>query len=525
MPRSRFATAFLALVVVATASAQQVRVTPAPDRAVGEGEGPFERLIIRGVTVIDGTGAPGVGPMDIVIEGNRIAEVRSVGAPGVPIDEDRRPGDATREIDAHGMYALPGFVDVHAHIGGAPQGTPAEYVFKLWLAHGVTTVRDPGSMNGADWTLGERERSARNEIVAPRIFVYVRPGMGWDRGPVNTPEQARAWVRWATDRGVDGIKLFSHHPDVLAAIIDEARSRGLGTMAHLGQLGVARMDALDAARLGLGSLEHWYGLPEALFTNRTVQDFPVDYNYNDEYHRFGQAGRLWRQAAAPGSDRWNAVMRELLELDFVLNPTLTIYEATRDVMRAREAEWHDTYTLPSLWEYYQPSRENHGSFWFNWTTRDEIAWRNNFRLWMRFLNAYKNHGGRVCTGSDSGFIYKTYGFEYVRELELLQEAGFHPLEVIRAATLCGAENLADPTGEPPQFGVIRPGLLADLVLVEENPVADFKVLYGTGTLRLNDETSEVERVGGVRWTIKDGIVYDARELLADVAEMVAEAGR
>jgi imidazolonepropionase-like amidohydrolase len=509
------------------AGAQQAEerktVEQAPDRRPDEGEGPFDRLIIRGVTVIDGTGAPPRGPMDVVVEGNRIVKIKSLGAPGLPIDAERRPQGATREIDAQGMYLLPGFVDTHAHEGGAAQGTPAEYVYKLWMAHGVTTVRDPGSDNGVDWTLEARERSARNEIVAPRIFVYVRPGMGWDKGLVQTPEAAREWVRWVAKKGVDGLKLGSHDPEIMAALIDEAKKHGLGTQAHLGQMGVARMNALDAARLGLGSLEHWYGLPEALFVDRTVQDFRYDYNYNDEYHRFSEAGRLWKQAAPRGSPKWNAVIQEFLDLGFVLSPTLTIYEANRDVQRARDADWHDTYTLPSLWRFYQPSRESHGSYWFRWTTRDEIEWKRNFRIWMSFLNDYKNAGGRVVTGSDSGFIYKLYGFDYIRELELLQEAGFHPLEVIRSATLYGAQTLFEPKGKPIEFGVIRPGMLADLLIVEQNPIEDLKVLYGTGTVRLNEETGEIERVGGVKYTIKDGIVYDARKLLADVARMVEEA--
>ncbi len=502
---------------------ERQEVPHAPDRGADEGIGPFERLIIRGATVIDGTGGPPRGPLDIVIEGKRIVEVKSVGTPGLPIDEEDRPKDATYEIDAHDMYVLPGFVDTHAHIGGLRQGTPAEYVYKLWMAHGVTTVRDPGSANGLDWTLQARERSARNEIVAPRLFVYVRPGMGWEEGVIDTPEAAREWVRWAARQGVDGLKLIAHDPEIMEALIDEARRHGLGTQAHLGQMGVARMDALDAARLGLGSLEHWYGLPEALFVDRSVQDFRSDYNYNDEYHRFGEAGRLWKQTAPRGSEKWNAVIEELIELDFVLTPTLTIYEANRDVQRARDANWHDTYTLPSLWRFYQPSRESHGSYWFRWTTQDEIEWKRNFRIWMDFLSDYKNRGGRVSTGSDSGFIYNLYGFAYVRELELLQEAGFHPLEVIRSATLNGAQTLHEPKGVPIEFGIIRPGLLADLVVVSANPVADLKVLYGTGTVRLNDETGQVERVGGVTYTIKDGIVYDARRLLADVARIVADA--
>jgi len=521
---------FLAALVVAVslppapAEAQVGPVRPAPDRPSGEGEGPFDRLIIRGATLVDGTGAPPVGPVDIVIQGNRIVDIRSVGAPGVPIREGRRPEAGAREIDAHGMYVLPGFVDLHGHIGGAAQGTPAEYVYKLWLAHGVTTVREPGSGNGVDWTLRARERSAANEITAPRIWVYVRPGAGWDRGPVLTPEGAREYVRWAKEKGADGFKLGSMPPRVMEALLDEARSLGMGTTAHLGQLGVARMNALDAARLGLVSMEHWYGLPEALFHDRTVQHYPPDYNYNDEYHRFAEAGRLWRQAAAPGTERWEAVMRELLELDFTLDPTLTIYEASRDVMREREAEWHDRYTLPTLHDFFTPNRESHGSYWFSWTTADEIEWKENFRIWMRFLNEYKNRGGRVTTGSDSGFIYKLYGFGYIRELELLQEAGFHPLEAIRSGTLFGAQALTRPLGVEPDFGTVEPGMLADLVLVEHNPVHDFKVLYGTGTLRLDDD-GEVVRVGGVRYTIKDGIIFDAPRLLEDVARMVEDSKR
>ncbi len=504
-------------------------VEPAPDRRVDEGEGPFTRLIIRGATVIDGTGAPPIGPVDIVIEKNRIVEVRSVGYPKVAIREAARPTGAVKEIDATGMYVLPGFVDCHAHIGGVAQGTPAEYVYKLWLAHGVTTIREPGSFNGVDWTLRERERSARNDIVAPRIFAYVGPGLGWEKGPLRTPELARQFVLWAKQKGVDGFKIIGdgpvYDPDIMKAFLETANAQGLGSTTHLAQMGVARMNILAAARLGLRSMEHWYGLPESLFTDRTIQDYPLDYNYNDESHRFGEAGRLWKQAAPPGSRKWNEVMEELIRLNFTLDPTLTIYEASRDLMRAMRAEWHDRYTLPTLWKFYQPGREAHGSYWFNWTTSDEVEWKNNYRLWMAFINEYKNRGGRVTTGSDSGFIYKLYGFDYIRELELLQEAGFHPLEVIRAATMNGALLLHEIKGRPIEFGTVRPGMLADLIVVPENPLANLKVLYGTGAIRLNDQTNQVERVGGIRYTIKDGIVYDARRLLADVEKMVEAARR
>jgi len=258
-------------------------------------------------------------------------------------------------------------------------------------------------------------------------------------------------------------------------------------------------------------------LPEALFTDRTIQDYPLDYNYANEQHRFGEAGRLWKQAAAPFTPRWNRVMDSLIAMDFTLDPTFNIYEANRDLQRARRAEWHEDYTLPSLWRFYQPSRISHGSHWHDWGTEEEVAWKQNYQLWMTFVNEYKNRGGRVTTGSDSGFIFQLYGFAYIREMELLREAGFHPLEVIRAATLKGAEAL----GMANDIGTVEVGKFADFVIVEENPLRNLKVLYGTGAIQLND-ANEVKRVGGVKYTIKDGIVYDAKKLLEDVKRMVEE---
>ena len=134
---------------------------------------------------------------------------------------------------------------------------------------------------------------------------------------------------------------------------------------------------------------------------------------------------------------------------------------------------------------------------------------------MIFLNEFKNRGGRVTAGSDSGFIYQLYGFAYVRELELLREAGFHPLEVIQSATLNGAETL----GIEDLTGSVEIGKFADLIVIDENPLENLKVLYGTGAIKLDDDNN-VTRVGGVKYTIKDGIVYDAKKLLKEVKNMV-----
>ncbi len=493
----------------------------APDRKKDEGKGPYKRLIIRGGIVIDGTGAPPRGPMDIVIENNKIVKVQNVGYPGIPINESKRPQKGDYEIDAAGMYILPGFVDLHIHSGNQFKAPDAEYTYKLWMAHGITTVRGV-ALGPMEWSLKEKERSAKNEIVAPRIYVYDRPGNGadWKGGPINDPETAKKWVKYAKKKGIDGLKLTSPRPQIMKALLDEANANKMGSVAHLAQIGVAEMNLIDAARLGLRNQTHFYGLFEALYKNNDVQPWPYDMNYNNEQHRFGQVARQWDLIHERGSPEWKALIDELLEYNFIIDPTMTAYIATRDVMRAQTAVWHEKYTLPSLWNYYTPSRYNHGAYYFDWTTADEVAWKNFYRVWMSFLNDYKNAGGRVTVSSDAGYTYNLFGFSTVEEMELLQEAGFHPLEVFRGATKHGAEAIFEPKGEDIQFGVIRPGLLADLVIIGENPIENLKVLYGTGAVRLNNKTAEAELVGGVLYTIKDGIIYDAKQLLKDVEMMV-----
>lgn len=481
-----------------------------------EGDGPYPQLILRGVMMINGTGAPPTGPMDIVIENNRIVRIAGVGS-GIPVNDARRPKlkEGGKEYNLEGMYVLPGFIDMHGHIGGE-QAPIAEYVFKLWMAHGITTIRDPSCGNGLDWVLEEKRLSAENKITAPRIFAYTVFGQG-SKQPITTPEQAIAWVQQNAKNGADGIKFFGAAPQIMDAALRENKKLGLRSACHHAQMDVARWNVLHSARAGLTSMEHWYGLPEALFTNQTIQNYPLNYNYSNEQDRFEQAGRLWKQAAAPYSEHWNKVMNELLALDFTIDPTFNIYEASRDLMRTRRAEWHETYTLPSLWKFFEPSKVSHGSYWHSWGTEQEVAWRENYKLWMTFINEYKNRGGRVTTGSDNGYIYQTYGFGYIRELELLRESGFHPLEVIRSATLYGAQAL----GIEKDLGTIEVGKIADLVVVDANPLENLQVLYGTGAIRLTAD-NKIIRVGGVKFTIKDGIVYDSKKLLADVKRIVEE---
>jgi len=168
----------------------QAGLTPAPARRAGEGFGPFNRMVVQNVMVIDGTGAPPYGPVNITISNNRIASIGGGGGGG-------RQGGATQPdhvIDGTGMYVMPGFVDMHVHAGGAPKNAEAEYAYKLWLGHGVTTVRGV-ALGSQQFSVSERARSEKNEIVAPRIFNCQRPGGGCARTP--TASTASSSARWS----------------------------------------------------------------------------------------------------------------------------------------------------------------------------------------------------------------------------------------------------------------------------------------------------------------------------------------
>ncbi|MCF8882151.1 amidohydrolase family protein [Erythrobacter sp. SN021] len=488
-----------------------------PDRSAQEGEGPFDKLLIRGATVIEGTGAPPAGPIDILVEGNRIAALYPGGAPK---DKART---VQRVIDAKGMYVLPGFVDTHGHNGDPAKAPQPSYGYKLWLAHGVTTVRGVSFYFGPGKPdLSDARRSAANTIVAPRLIPYAVFGDKWSGGNADTPAKAREWVRWAKAQGYWGIKFFnSATPAVLEAALDEAKRQQMGTVAHLAQTGVAEVNARKAVELGLGGATHFYGHFESLL-KEGLPHYPEDYNYFDEQARFGWVARLAPQAVEPGSEKWDDYVDALVESGVTLSPTFNIYSASRDVMAAKTRDWHAKYSLPSLMEFYAPSATNHGSYYKDWTSEDETAWRNFYSKWFKLTKDFHDRGGRVTAGSDPGYIYQTWGFAYIGELEMLREAGLSPLAVIRAATIDGAREIYEPRGQEPPMGRIAVGQLADLVIVPENPLANLKVLYGTGHTRLNYETGAIEQVGGVRWTIKDGIVYDAPALLADVARMVEE---
>jgi hypothetical protein len=455
------------------------------------------QLVIANAIMLDGNGTPAEGPVDILIKQNRIARIARANANA----EHRKTADAI--IDATNHYALPGFINMHGHLQDerAGQHMPFEYQLKLWLGCGVTTIRDVGS--DVDKTIAIKKQSAAGEIIAPRVWQYM-----WCSGGANEAE-IRAKVRELKAKGADGLKCHQMDRDTYMIVAEEAKKLGLKLAHHVG---VEDANAWDDANAGTSTIEHWYGVPDAALNG--VQNFPPDFNYSNELHRFRYAGRLWREAEPA---KLQKVLQRLVEAGVAWNPTLCIYEASRDLQRAIGQPWFKEYLHPALEKFFAPNPEFHGSFFFGWTNTDEVFWKENYRIWMQAVRDFANLGGVVTTGEDAGFIYQMYGFGYLRELELHEEAGFHPLEVIQHATANGAKVL----GQAHELGRIKAGYLADVIVVNGNPLENLHILFPTGIDPVLDHQREGR--GGIAWTIKDGIPYHAPTLLKEVRELVKAA--
>ena len=358
-------------------------------------------------------------------------------------------------------------------------------------------MRDVGSLASVPL----REKSASGEIVAPRILVY--PMFAYPPAPTNAAE-ARARVREIKAKGADGVKILGVYRDVMEALEDEAHHLQLPVAHHAG---VEETNAWDDIRFGTRSIEHWYGIPDAAVAEG-VQNFPSAYNYNNETDRFRFAGHLWREA---DTARLQKVLQAMADAHVAWVPTLDIYEASRDLQRAQTQPFFAEYLHPTLEEYFRPNPKNHGSYFIGWTSNDEVFWKENYRIWMSAVRDFERMGGLVGAGDDAGFIYQIYGFGLLRELELHEEAGFHPLKVIQHAT----SNNAKILGLDGQTGSVRAGYLADLLVVNGNPLENIKVLYPTGVDTVVD--GKQVHSGGIEWTIKNGFVYHTPTLSKEVS--------
>jgi len=464
--------------------------------------------------LLNGRGTPPFGPVDILVEGGRVAKIVNVDPISLNRYKPNRP-EGDRVIDAKGMYVLPGLVDMHVHINiddekCGPEG--AQYAYNLFLAHGVTTVRTCGF--GTDEKLLKHRRlSEENKITAPYLKV-----LGSWPPEVHTSEEARDVVRRFKEMGVDGVKIIPRPhvtSDILDAMAEEVREAGLpaGIAIHIAQN--SELNALDASLAGedLMSIEHTYGIPQAALPG--TQSFPPDYNYSDEVDRFRWDGLIWHEADQ-NEEEVTQVLDTLIMNGTAWDPTMVVYEAHRDLERARNMPWHSKYTVSHLWKAFSPSPGSHATHFFDWKTSDEIAWKEKYQIWMKYVRYFFENGGTLTAGSDTAFIYQVFGFALIRELELLQEVGIHPIDVVKIATTNAHTVLGD---EERAMGVME-GAPADLCIVDGNPLDNFKVMYGTGVDRYAEDGLTVSHGGGVKWVVKGGALFDCGELLRDVEEYV-----
>ncbi len=457
-----------------------------------------DELLVTNAMVVVGVGTPAEGPYDIHIKGGKIHAIAT--AKGNSRENNSYP-EGVQQLDANGAYVLPGFINMHAHTmyqrAGIDMAQP--YQHYLWLASGITTVRDLGSDTAV--TLKQKQQSDQHAIIAPRMFVY--PGI-WGNHHAKDLKQKIAGYK---KQGADGLKFGMMDQQTFAAASKLAKQYQLPVANHVG---VEDMNAWDNIKAATRSIEHWYGIPDAALNG--VQNFPPDMNYSNELHRFRYAGRLWREA---DYDKLQGVLQGMAEAGVAWNPTLVIYEASRDLQRAISSPWFKDYLHPGLEKFFQPSADSHGSFFWGWTTTDEVFWKNNYQLWFQALREFADQGGLITTGEDAGYIYQLFGFAYLRELQLQQEAGFHPLEVLKHATV----NSAKVLGQGDNLGQIRIGYTADLVIVNGNPMADLSVLWPRNIQPLTGDDS----TGGIIWTIKEGVPYHAPTMLKAVRDMVRQS--
>jgi len=483
-----------------------------------------KRLLIRNAMVFPGSATPAYGPTDILAEDGLITRIGESAREKWP--------EADMVIDATGKYVMPGIVNTHMHWHEERVGPlPIQYERDLYLASGVTTAREVGGE--FDKTKKWQSESAAHTIVAPRIVNYpmlmnlLAPGERFGRSPA----EWRALVRRAKERGADGIKYVGPMDrDQVAAALDESKKVGLPTTVHVA---VGEATARDFVDLGVNCLEHFYGVADASLDG--IQDFPPEMNYANEIHRFGRAGEVYIQNNF-NPQKLSTLLEDMVAKGVAWSPTMSTYEATRDLIKAQNLPWYKDYLHPSLEEYYKPSMTRHGTFWIGWNATQEVKWRKDYQVWMAALREFGLKGGLISVGDDAGYLYGSlYGFGIIRELELHQEAGFHPLEVLRHATADGAKVI----GLEDRLGRVRQGFIADLLVVNGNPLENLRLLnpYGTdlmsyngqiinnysGVVKPGDPNVKSVHGGGIEWTIKDGIPYHVPTLMKDVRDMVAKA--
>ena len=408
-------------------------------------------VALLGATLIDGSGGPPIEAAAVVVRRGRI---ESVG----PRADFRLP-ERTTEVDLSGRWIMPGLVDGHVHLVD-PQAGVARWSMSRYLAWGVTTVRDMhGPLRSALALRRELERGWR---PGPRVYsagamVDGAPSTYPDAITARTAKDARRGVDRLVNAGADLVKVYTRvDRTLIGPLLDEARTFNLPVAGHLGLT-----DAITAARWGLGSLEHLSGIPEAAVADPSPLFAAHERSFFAGWTAFERA---WGTLDSASLARVAGV---LAARNVIVVPTLVLHETFSrlddpavlgdTMLSAVPPEEQDRWNVTDMIRRA------------GWTGPDFMAFRRARATQDLFLRLFHAKGGRIAAGTDAANQMMIPGYAVHRELELLVRAGLTPAEAISAATRNGALLLRVDS-----LGLVAPGKVADLVILERDPLADIR---------------------------------------------------
>ena len=405
---------------------------------------PKDRIALVGGNIISGAGDPVLRDAVIVVYQGHIETVAPREGFAIP--------KSAQEVDVTGKWIIPGLVDGHGHV--------ERWALPRYLRAGVTSVRDVGGQQ--DSILAIREEVSLGGLVAPRVYAA---GAMIDGEPPTYPEatavsnttQARRAVDAKAVAGVDYLKVYTRiTPDLLRAIADEAATFNLKITAHLGLT-----DALTATSLGVASIEHLSGIPEATVARP------------DKFYAEHRAGffRGWnyfeKSWATLDSAALTRVAETLAERHVVMVPTLVLHENFSRIDDPAVLNSPDFKTIPDsiLKRWNLPDLIARAG----WTANDYPAFRAGRPNQDLFLRAFRAAGGHIVAGTDASNQLLVPGWSLHTELELLVNAGLTPADAIATATRNAAQLLGADS-----LGLIQPGKVADLVVLTADPLKDIR---------------------------------------------------